>query len=81
MPLVRLTDLPRGTWASLRLLDVDPNLKRRLEALGFESGAQLRVLRAAPFGGPLQVELDSGASAAVDARVAQALEVEPRTEG
>jgi len=55
-PGARLPDLRAGQKARVRSVGPGP-LRRRLMELGFVSGTPVRVVRYAPFGGPMEVEL------------------------
>lgn len=46
-----------------------------LRAVGFFEGQMVRVLRRAPFGGPMHVRVGSGGEFAVDASLAEHIEV------
>lgn len=46
-----------GECAKVRTVRGDPILRRRLMEMGFVSGTHVRVVRLAPFGDPMQVEL------------------------
>jgi ferrous iron transport protein A len=54
---VRLSALPTGTAGRIALVTLEGVLGDRLVELGFTAGAPIRVLRKAPFGGPLQVQI------------------------
>lgn len=46
-----------------------------LRAVGIEEGVRIKVLRRAPFGGPLHVRTSSGAELAIDRELAGRIEV------
>ena len=60
-PLLALTlrDLKPGESGRVRLLSGEGNTFQRLCEMGFVPGAAVRVVRYAPFGDPLHVELDA----------------------
>ena len=51
----RLADLPEDTPARIRALRTSPPLRRRLLALGVRPGAEVRVVRRAPLGDPMEI--------------------------
>ena len=51
----RLSDLPENTRARIRALSTPPLLRRRLLALGVRPGAEVRVVRRAPLGDPMEI--------------------------
>ncbi|WP_293171780.1 FeoA family protein [Oceanithermus sp.] len=51
----RLADLPEDTPARIRALKAPPPLRRRLMALGVRPGAEVRVVRRAPLGDPMEI--------------------------
>ena len=53
----RLSTLVTGQSAIVQALHVDTGFQYRLHALGFRIGKPLRVIRSAPFNGPLQLRL------------------------
>lgn len=73
-----LTEILPGTRAYVTDLErVDAVLRRRLIDLGIMEGAEIRIKRALPFGGPLAVEAN-GQSIAIRRREASKIEVEVR---
>lgn len=52
-----LRDLAPGSVGIVRSVRVGSDLRRRLLELGFVSGTRVRVVRLAPFGDPMEVEL------------------------
>jgi ferrous iron transport protein A len=67
---------PGGT-ARIRRLSGSPELRERLAELGLTPGQEVRMLRRAPLGDPLEV-LVRGYRIAVRRDEAEAVEVEPR---
>src|SRR5436190_6602648 len=58
VPLAELEPGLRATFA--RVSDSDPAMLRYLAGLGIRPGAEVTVLGAEPFGGPLRVEVEGG---------------------
>ena len=58
-----LADLPLGVHAVIARVDLDDVDGALLRAMGLAPGQKVRVLRKAPFGGPLQVRVGEGAFA------------------
>lgn len=59
-PLVfdmRLADMKRGDTAKVVCVEGEGQLRKRLLDLGFTSGAEVRMIRIAPLGDPVEVEL------------------------
>jgi len=54
--VIPLTNVPVGNRA--QLIEVQDALRSKLKAYGLHMGDYLRVLRVAPFGGPLLVEVN-----------------------
>jgi DtxR family Mn-dependent transcriptional regulator len=55
---VRLSDIPVGTSAELRMVsDKDPDRLRYLASLGLKPGASFRVMSRQPFMGPVAIRL------------------------
>ncbi|NWF62021.1 MAG: ferrous iron transport protein A [Fischerella sp.] len=55
---VKLSALKPGKTATIASMDADePGLLRRLEAMGFKIGQQVKVLRKAWLNGPLHVRV------------------------
>jgi len=52
-----LDQLEPGRRAIVRLVGGDRRVRQRLQELGFVCGTALRVVRLAPLGDPMQVEL------------------------
>ena len=59
-----LVDLPVGAEAVIERLEVVEDVDRALlRAMGLVEGQPIRILRRAPFGGPLQVRVGEAAFA------------------
>ncbi len=54
---ISLDALPLGRSAIVSRVDGDDAISRRLVALGFWPGASVEVIRRAPFGDPIQVQV------------------------
>lgn len=54
---LRLSTAPAGVMGVIERVALLGALGDRLAELGFTTGASIRVLRRAPFGGPLQVQI------------------------
>jgi Fe2+ transport system protein FeoA len=59
-----LLDLAEGAVVEIRALPDDPEVAKRMEALGLYVGRRVRFVRAAPFSGPVLVE-DEGTGARI----------------
>jgi ferrous iron transport protein A len=59
LPIVPLSlaDVPPGTTARVAAVDPESPIGRRLLDLGFVAGTEVRVIRRAPFGDPVEYEL------------------------
>lgn len=57
LPLQLLSNLEAGQQATVQALHVDPGFLFRLNAMGFRIGKSLKVIRIAPFHGPLHLKL------------------------
>jgi ferrous iron transport protein A len=76
--LMKLVEIPLG--ARVRLLDVQGRgLRAKLIQYGLHTGDSIRLLRAAPLGGPLLVEA-SGREIALGRGVAEKILVEAECE-
>ena len=62
------------------VLGDNPELKRRLYALGFMPGAKITTLRVAPLGDPMQVRV-GGSSVSIRRREASAIQLQPAQTG
>jgi len=71
-----LLDLAAGELAEVRVLEAGP-VAERLQALGIFAGSRLRLIKAAPFSGPLLVE-DAASGARIMIARAMAAGVELR---
>ncbi len=49
--------LPANVWARVLYFDLPPAEAQRLMEMGLVKGTRLRVLRRAPFGDPIQLEV------------------------
>jgi Fe2+ transport system protein FeoA len=56
-PHLTLSALEPGDRAVVRAVDASEELGRRLLEMGFVTGTELRVVRVAPFGDPMEVTL------------------------
>jgi ferrous iron transport protein A len=54
---IPLADLPVGQWGRVCAPGAGAALSRRLLVLGFVPGTRIGMIRRAPFGGPLELEL------------------------
>lgn len=52
-----LDQVPPRECARVRAVRGDPAIRRRLMEMGFVSGTHVRIVRLAPFGDPMEVEL------------------------
>ena len=59
MTMVRLSELPMGQQGIIEDVDAEEHFRQRLQALGFRVGKEVRPIRQALFGGPLQVRVGS----------------------
>ncbi len=73
---VSLADLPPGTRALVVGVDSEGPLGRRLLDLGFVPGTEVRVIRRAPLGDPLALEL-RGYQLCLRRRDARRIQVRP----
>ena len=71
-----LDAVPPGSSARIRRLTGDPALRERLVELGLTPGLVVRLLRRAPLGDPLEVQV-RGYRLAIRADEAASVEVEP----
>jgi Fe2+ transport system protein FeoA len=69
-----LQQAPIGPWMRIILVN-DARLGAKLSQLGLLPGSRIRVLRAAPLGGPVLVEVN-GRSIALGRRIASRIRVE-----
>lgn len=71
---------PREARYIESVLGDNPEIKRRLYALGFVPGAQISTLRVAPLGDPMQVRV-GGSSVSIRRREASAIRLQPSLQG
>ncbi len=71
---MRLTDLPHGQTARVVSVSGDSAITRRLLEMGVIPGIELKVIRTAPFGDPLEVRV-RGYSLAMRRTEASTIEV------
>lgn len=57
MTIQTLSSLPVGQSATIQALHLDADFQHRLQALGFRLGHTLKLLRIAPFNGPLHLRV------------------------
>ncbi|MBP6004879.1 MAG: ferrous iron transport protein A [Pyrinomonadaceae bacterium] len=69
-----LTDLPIGSEARVTAVNGNSSITRRLMEMGVVPGVDVRVIKAAPFGDPIEVRL-RGYSLAMRRSEADAIEV------
>lgn len=55
-----LADAPEGCPLRVIGVELPPSIARRFSALGIYAGAELQLIRRAPFGGPIHLRLVSG---------------------
>lgn len=53
----KLSEVARGATAVVRAVGGHPELRSRLQEMGFTPGSRVRVVARAPFGGPLAFQL------------------------
>jgi ferrous iron transport protein A len=73
---VRLTDAKTGARLALQDMPTDANTEHQVRSLGLLPGARLRLIRRAPFRGPLLIEV-GGRVIALGWKIASGLEVSP----
>jgi Fe2+ transport system protein FeoA len=71
---VRLTDARPGDHLALRSMPADAGTEGQVRSLGLLPGGAVRLLRRAPFHGPLLLEVD-GRIIALGWKIASGLEV------
>ncbi|HOB61685.1 MAG TPA: ferrous iron transport protein A [Candidatus Competibacteraceae bacterium] len=59
MSMVRLSELAIGQQGIIGDMDAEGQFRQRLQSLGFRIGKEVRLIRQALFGGPLQVRVGS----------------------
>jgi Fe2+ transport system protein FeoA len=72
---VKLSDVSLDTQVKLSALEDFPSLRAKLNQHGLYQGDVLRVLRVAPFGGPLLIQVN-GREIALGREVAEKIFVE-----
>ncbi len=55
---MNLLNVVNGRWVVVRNFRGGPGMQRRLAQLGFLPGNQVRIIRSAPFHGPLLLEVE-----------------------
>ena len=73
-PRPRLTDVPAGDSVRVTAVNGTGRVTRRLLEMGVVPGVELKVVKAAPFGDPIEVHL-RGYSLAMRRSEADAIEV------
>mgnify|MGYP001061099665 CR=1 FL=1 len=73
---MRLTDARPGDHLALRSMPADAGAEGQVRALGLLPGVALRLVRRAPFRGPLLLEVE-GRVIALGWKIASGLEVSP----
>ncbi len=73
---MRLTDARNGDQLILQRLPANPAAEGQVRSLGLLPGGSVRLLRRAPFRGPLLLEVD-GRIIALGWKIASGLEVSP----
>ena len=71
-----LSHLPMGRRATLNKVGGEGSFRRRLMEMGLTPGVEVRLLKRAPMGDPLEIEV-RGARLSIRRKDAKALEVEP----
>ena len=71
-----LADLKHGSLSLIAAIQSEGEAFRRLSQLGVIPGAEARILRAAPFGDPMQVRIDNTVLS-IRKRDAAQIQVEP----
>ena len=59
MSMVRLSELAVGQHGTIEEVEAEEPFRQRLRSLGFRIGKEVRLIRQALFGGPLQVRVGS----------------------
>jgi Fe2+ transport system protein FeoA len=73
---VKLSDVPIGARTKFTLLENAPTLCVRLNRYGLYQGDLIRVMRVAPLGGPILIEVN-GREIALGCEIAEKILVEP----
>ncbi len=75
---MKLLNLKPGHSGIIRTLNTDdPGLSRRLEAMGFTAGQEVKLLRKAWWNGPLHVRVGMTTEVAMRRHEAEGIEIEP----
>jgi len=75
---LKLLELKQGDTAIVDSLNGGMHMKARMDGFGIRKGTRIRMVRAAPFNGPLLVEdLTSGARIMIGRGMAETIEVTP----
>ncbi len=69
-----LTNLPKGRDARVKSVKGNGSITRRLLEMGVVPGAEVRIVKAAPFGDPIEVRV-RGYSLAMRRNEAESIEV------
>ncbi len=81
---MQLTDAKTGARLTLQAMSADANIEHQVRSLGLLPGGAVRLLRRAPFRGPLLIEV-GGRVIALGWKIASGLEVslapDPGSEG
>ncbi|PFG46018.1 ferrous iron transport protein A [Vibrio sp. ES.051] len=73
---MKLSDIKPGDTVTIRLLDgLSSDIRKKLMVMGLLPNTEVKVIRRAPMGDPLQVEV-RGVSVALRGTIAQKVEVE-----
>ena len=73
---MQLTDIQTEAWVTLVGIEGQDGAEQKLAQFGLFTGDRVRVLRRAPFGGPLLLEA-GGREIAIGRQLAQRIRVEP----
>ncbi len=75
---LKLPELKQGDIAVVDRLNGGRKMRARMDGFGIREGKRIRLLRSAPFSGPLLVEdLSSGARIMIGRGMAEQVEVSP----
>ncbi|EGR3413084.1 FeoA family protein [Vibrio parahaemolyticus] len=73
---MKLSEIKPGDTVTIRLLDgLSSDIRKKLMVMGLLPNTEVKVIRRAPMGDPLQVEV-RGVSVALRETIAQKIEVE-----
>ncbi|HHF2854299.1 TPA: ferrous iron transport protein A [Vibrio diabolicus] len=73
---MKLSEISPGDTVTIRLLDgLSSDIRKKLMVMGLLPNTEVKVIRRAPMGDPLQVEV-RGVSVALRETIAQKIEVE-----